>query len=73
MLRMFERAKDGYGLSFKDSVKRALKEQLGIDALNIMRVRLGYLFFSGDAKIQVQSYPEKPAGIRANMHSLRRH
>ena len=76
LLRMTERARDDAGLSFNDTVKRALKDpsgSLSFDALNIMTKRLDDPFLSGGAKILIRSHPDRPAGLRATMHSLRRY
>ena len=76
LLRMTERARDDAGLSFNDTVKRALKDpsgSLSFDALNIMTKRLDDPFLSGSAKILIRSHPDRPAGLRATMHSLRRY
>ena len=76
LLRMTERARDDAGLSFNDTVKRALKDpsgSLSFDALNIMIKRLDDPFLSGGAKILIRSHPDRPAGLRATMHSLRRY
>ena len=73
LLRMSERARDDFGLSFKDTVKRALKEPLGFDALKLMTDRGDDPFPSGVAKILIRSHPDRPAALRATMHSLRRY
>ena len=76
LLRMTERARDDAGLSFNDTVKRALKDPSGplsFEGLNIMIKRLDDPFLSGGAKILIRSHPDRPAGLRATMHSLRRY
>ena len=73
LMRMSERARDGSGLSFKDSVNRALKDPNGIDALKMMIERLDDPFLIGGAKILVQSHPDRPAALRATMHNFRRY
>jgi uncharacterized protein YjiS (DUF1127 family) len=73
LMRMTERARDDVGISFNDSLKRALKEPLGIDALKLMVERLDDPFLVGGTKIMIKRHPDRPVGLRATMHSLRRY
>jgi len=50
LLRMTERARDDVGISFNDSLERALKKPLGIDALKLMVERLDDPFIIGGKK-----------------------
>jgi uncharacterized protein YjiS (DUF1127 family) len=72
-MQMTERARDDVGISFNDSLKRALKEPLGIDALKLMVERLDDPFLVGGTKIMIKRHPDRPVGLRATMHSLRRY
>jgi hypothetical protein len=47
---MTERARDDVGISFNDSLERALKKPLGIDALKLMVERLDDPFIIGGKK-----------------------
>jgi hypothetical protein len=76
LLRMTERARDDAGLSIDETLNRVIKDpsgSLSFDALNIMIKRLDDPFLSGGAKILIRSHPDRPAGLRATMHSLRRY
>ncbi len=76
LLRMTERARDDAGLSFNDTVKRALKDPSGplsFEGLKMMVERLDDPFLVGGTKILIRSHPDRPAGLRAAMHSLRRY
>ena len=73
LLRMLERTSDDFGNSFKDTVNRALKDPLGIDALKLMIKNFDDPFAIGDAKILTRSHPDRPAALRRDTHSLRRY
>ena len=64
LLRMLKRARDDFGNSFKDTVNRALKDPLGIDALKLMIKNFADPFTIGAAKILLQSHPDRPVGLR---------
>lgn len=72
LLRMLERARDDFGSSFKDTVNRALKDPLSIDALKLM-IKNFDTFTIRAAKILLQSHPDRPVGLRRDMHNFRRY
>jgi len=76
LLRMFERARDGSELSFNDTINRVIKDPLGplgFEGLKMQAERRDDPFLRGSAKILLRSHPDRPAGLRATMHSLRRY
>lgn len=70
---MFERARDGADPSYEDIIKRIMEEPFGFDHFKVLVERIDDPFIAGGTKILLRSHPDRPAGLRATMHNLRRY